>query len=85
MWLAELLESISRTQPRRMANVLLESMACGTLVVATNVRGTPGVVPLPEAGVLMGELTAGWLQAMQKLLSRTPNWQQPDSMRRCLA
>lgn len=35
------------------ANVLLESMACGTAVVATNLWGTPEVVAAPEAGVLV--------------------------------
>ena len=39
------------------ANVLLEAMACGTPVVASNVWGTPEVVATPEAGVLMPAYT----------------------------
>jgi teichuronic acid biosynthesis glycosyltransferase TuaC len=35
------------------ANVLLESMACGTAVVATNLWGTPEVVASPAAGILV--------------------------------
>lgn len=45
------------------ANVLLESMACGTPVIATNVWGTPEVVASRDAGVLMGERTSSSLVA----------------------
>ena len=45
------------------ANVLLESMACGTPVVATSVWGTPEVVAAPEAGVLATERSAECLAA----------------------
>jgi glycosyltransferase involved in cell wall biosynthesis len=38
-------------------NVLLESMACGTPVVATRVWGSPEVVRAPEAGLLVQERT----------------------------
>ncbi len=37
------------------ANVLLESMACGTPVLATNIWGTPEVVCSPDAGLLLRE------------------------------
>ena len=40
------------------ANVLLESMACGTPVVASAVWGTPEVVASPDAGRLMPVLDA---------------------------
>lgn len=45
------------------ANVLLEAMACGTPVIASNVWGTPEVVAARAAGVLMPERTPAGLRA----------------------
>lgn len=52
------------------ANVLLESMACGTPVIATNISGTADVVKSNAAGVLMTErsaqaIAAAWTKLME--------------------
>ena len=55
------------------ANVLLESMACGTPVIASNVWGTPEVVTSPAAGVLMERREPESLvAAFHKLMSHYP-------------
>lgn len=55
------------------ANVLLESMACGTPVVATRVNGTPEVVASAVAGQLADVRDSSHLaQALHRLLGDRP-------------
>ena len=56
------------------ANVLLESMACGTPVVATSVWGTPEVVAVPEAGMLATHRNAETLRyCIRQTLAALPD------------
>jgi glycosyltransferase involved in cell wall biosynthesis len=55
------------------ANVLLESMACGTPVVATPVDGTPEVVAARAAGQLTSDRSAGAIVlALRRLFDDLP-------------
>jgi len=51
------------------ANVLLESMACGTPVVATKVWGTPEVVNKPEAGILIDRTVVNIVEGIKLFIS----------------
>jgi glycosyltransferase involved in cell wall biosynthesis len=56
------------------ANVLMEAMACGTPVAATAIWGTPEVVCVPEAGVLIAERTEdAVVEGMRALLAAPPD------------
>jgi glycosyltransferase involved in cell wall biosynthesis len=55
-------------------NVLLEAMACGTPVVASNIGGNSEIVTRPEAGVLMMERSAaGIADAVARLFQHLPD------------
>ncbi|MBF0125849.1 MAG: glycosyltransferase family 4 protein [Magnetococcales bacterium] len=54
------------------ANVMLESMACGTRVAATNVWGAPEAITTPEAGLLIQRRTPGAIALAVRELGRMP-------------
>jgi teichuronic acid biosynthesis glycosyltransferase TuaC len=54
-------------------NVLLEAMACGTPVIASNIWGNPEVVQAPASGVLMEQNTPeGIASAVRSLFANLP-------------
>jgi glycosyltransferase involved in cell wall biosynthesis len=55
------------------ANVLLESMACGTPVVATNIWGTPEVVQTDTAGLLCERTVDSIANTVEALFTHYPN------------
>jgi teichuronic acid biosynthesis glycosyltransferase TuaC len=54
------------------ANVLLEAMACGTRVAASDVWGTPEVVAAPEAGALFKDRTPEAIAATVRQVMARP-------------
>lgn len=55
------------------ANVLLESLACGTPLVATRVGGTPEVICSDELGVLVGQSVESIAEGLEKALRKQWN------------
>lgn len=56
------------------ANVLLESMACGTPVVASNIPGNPEVVQEPAAGLVVEDNSpAGIVVGVRQLFANLPD------------
>ncbi len=56
-----------------MPNVVLESLACGTPVIAARCEGTPELITTPAAGVLMERRdTASFIDACTQLLNNVP-------------
>lgn len=66
--------SILMSEREGWPNVLLESMACGTPVLATAVGGTPEIVTRPEAGMLLRARSSDALvEALRELRAHPPD------------
>jgi teichuronic acid biosynthesis glycosyltransferase TuaC len=65
--------TLSCSDREGIANVLLESLACGTPLVATPVWGSPEVIKVPEAGLLVAERSdAAIANGARRLLANLP-------------
>jgi glycosyltransferase involved in cell wall biosynthesis len=59
-------------------NVVLEAMACGTPVVATNVGSVSEIIATPETGIVVEERSAAALAAaIRTILARPPDREAP--------
>jgi teichuronic acid biosynthesis glycosyltransferase TuaC len=66
--------TVSCSDREGIANVLLESLACGTPLVATPVWGSPEVVRVPQAGVLTADRSdAAIADGIARLLANLPD------------
>jgi teichuronic acid biosynthesis glycosyltransferase TuaC len=54
-------------------NVLLESLACGTPVVASNIDGTPEIITSENYGILVERSPAAFAEGISQALSRVWN------------
>lgn len=65
--------SVLMSEREGWANVLLESMACGTAAVATRVGGNAEAITTPAAGLLLGERSSRALADALRVFRQTPN------------
>ncbi|WP_445193338.1 glycosyltransferase [Sphingomonas sp. Tas61C01] len=66
--------TVSCSDREGIANVLLESLACGTPLVATPVWGSPEVVKVPEAGLLVADRSVAAIRdGIAQLLAALPD------------
>ena len=66
--------TVSCSDREGIANVLLESLACGTPLVATPVWGSPEVVRVPEAGLLVADRSVAAIRdGVGRLLATLPD------------
>lgn len=65
--------SVLMSEREGWANVLLESMACGTAVIATRVGGNAEAITSPAAGALLGDRSSRALSDALRAFRQNPN------------